>query len=254
MDSVLLDHSQSAEKRIQACFQLLRETSDDAILQLIKGLRMDPSPIVRHECAYSLGEMTSNLGTDALVEAIYKDPNSFVKHEAALAVSNLGQGREAIEHLLDHPDPDVVATAEISYRRYIMKQENIRLHDAPEKILLNLSEHPEHRIQASFSLLEDNSESSIDILLQALEQETNPIVKHEIIFCLGEVASNRVVPSLITHMLRDDNVFVKHEAALALATLGEKDAADAIQKLMDHYNPDVVESAEIALDRLLSPQ
>jgi deoxyhypusine monooxygenase len=198
--------------------------------------------------------MSSDLGSEALIESIYKDPNSFVKHEAALAVSNLGHGKIAIEHLLTHPDPDVVATAEISLERYKMRHQKIELHGRPGTILLDLTQHPEHRIQASFRLLEDNSETSIDFLLQGLEQETNSIVKHEIIFCLGEVASSRVVQPLINHMINDENVFIKHEAALALGTVGVKDAADQIRILLEHPNPDIVESAEIALERLLVPQ
>ena len=51
-------------------------------------------------------------------------------------------------------------------------------------------------------------------------------------------------------MHKDPNPFVKHEAALALATLGNSDASDAIRSLLTHPNPDIVESATIALERL----
>lgn len=44
------------EWRIQAAFHLENQPDDEAVHILGKGLKTDPSPIVRHEFAFSLGE------------------------------------------------------------------------------------------------------------------------------------------------------------------------------------------------------
>ena len=53
----LLDLKNTSEKRIQAVFQLLKEQSMKGLDVLIHALFNDPSPIVRHECAYAIGEV-----------------------------------------------------------------------------------------------------------------------------------------------------------------------------------------------------
>jgi hypothetical protein len=55
-------------------------------------------------------------------------------------------------------------------------------------------------------------------------------------------------------MISDENVFVKHEAALALGTIGNLAAESAISSLLTHHDADIVESAEIALERLPNEQ
>jgi len=247
------DRNVSAEQRIQACFHALVENTPKAAEALKQGLRDDPSPIVRHECAYSLGEMDPELGYQALLTAIKQDDNPFVIHEAALAVSNLGiaEAEPLLQSLLDHNNADVVRTAKISLQRLQMRlnEEVIRLEDA-KTIILDLDQPEEYRIQASFLLMEEGSLDSVAILIKALQQETDPIVKHEIIFSLGETAASTVIEPLVHEMLTDNNPFVKHEAALALATIGNLEARQPIQQLLDHNHPAIVESAEIALERL----
>ncbi len=121
-----------------------------------------------------------------------------------------------------------------------------------KNIIFDINESKENRIQASFALMNDGSEEAVHLLVNALFTEPSPIVRHEIAFSLGETASPQAVPNLIKAMEEDENIFVIHEAALALATLGDKRAEEPIRKLLTHPNPDVAESAEIALQRLLS--
>ncbi|MBI3334480.1 hypothetical protein HYZ97_03255 [Candidatus Pacearchaeota archaeon] len=48
------NHNQ--ESRIQTAFHLKNQSDDESCSILGKGLLTDPSPIVRHEFAFSLGE------------------------------------------------------------------------------------------------------------------------------------------------------------------------------------------------------
>ncbi len=129
---------------------------------------------------------------------------------------------------------------------------NERIKKNAKKIIFDMNETKENRIQASFALMNDGSDEAVDCLIKALFSEPSPIVRHEIAFSLGETASPKAVPNLIKVMETDDNIFVVHEAALALATLGDRRAEEPLKKLLNHEHPDVAESAEIALQRLLS--
>ncbi len=122
----------------------------------------------------------------------------------------------------------------------------------PREILLDQSETKERRIQAAFKLIHDPSDDAIEALITALFNDPSPIVRHECAFALGETAARKAVPALIKSMETDPNIFVVHEAALALGTLGDPRAEQPLRKLLSHPHPDIVESAEIALERLLT--
>ena len=80
----------------------------------------DPSPIVRHECAFSLGETAaSKLAGLYLMKAVENDPNVFVKHEALMALGTLGDPSfiPFIKKFLNHPEKDIAESAEIALQR-----------------------------------------------------------------------------------------------------------------------------------------
>lgn len=239
------------EERIQFIFQSQNDATDVRLVKVGYLLENDPSPIVRHEAAYVLGEVNSEVSSKFLLHAIQNDPNRFVVHESALALGNLGDISflDDLTKLLEHPDHDVVLTAEIAIERLKMKSNGISISN-PKKVMIDLSAHPEHRIQAAFQLLGDGSLESISCLITALHQETNPIVKHEIIFSLGETSSKISSDALIAALGTDVNHFVIHESLLAISTLSFPDAQTSIQKYLSHEVDEVRESAEIALQRL----
>src|SRR3989344_3627732 len=89
---ILLDLNKTKEERIQAAFHLENAIKDENINALIKGLFTDPSPIVRHEIAFSIGESAHpTLAAKYLMKAVEEDENIFVRHEAILALGMLGK-------------------------------------------------------------------------------------------------------------------------------------------------------------------
>ncbi len=246
---VLQSPESNPEQRIQAVFQLLRDGSPEAFAVLSRTLRDDPSPIVRHEAAYVLGEKGTDEAVQSLIRSIREDPNDFVVHEAALALGNTRdhRARAVLTELLDHHMEDVRQTAEIAIQRL-----DPRVIEDPVAVILDKGQRAEDRIQASFRLMADGSMDSVQRLIEAMHTETDPIVKHEIIFSLGETAADIVVPELCSVIENGDNRFVVHEAALALATIGDPSCEPCIRSLLTHGNPDIVETAQIALLRLHS--
>ena len=122
--------------------------------------------------------------------------------------------------------------------------------DQAAQYLLDMNSKMEERIQSAFLLMEEGSENSLDILIKGYNQESNAIVKHEIIFSLGECASIKAAKVLAEGIRNDSNDFVIHETLLALSTLGYQEFCSTIKAYQDHSSPEVSESAEIALERL----
>ena len=256
--SLLKNIQGSAEERIQAIFSLLHETTQSSFDALQFCLENDPNPIVRHEAAYVLGEKGDKRSVPILIHSIKRDENKFVIHEATLGLSNLGElslpdSKPIIMSLLNHEDEGVVDTAEIALQRLNMKLSKQTLKSDPKEIIKDLSnDNKENRIQASFLLMEDASEESIDALIQALRQEPSDIVKHEIIFALGESISYKAIPDLLKIVENEKGIFSLHESLLALATIGSNEVSDTIKRFFNHCDSNIRETAQIAFDRLLS--
>lgn len=118
---IVLDvKSRRKEERIQAAFHLENAKEDESIKSLIKALETDPSPIVRHEIAFSLGETAHpTLAAPALMKAVEFDKNVFVRHEAVLALATLGKPEfiPFIERFVNDPEIEMAESAEIALER-----------------------------------------------------------------------------------------------------------------------------------------
>ncbi|HIH15201.1 MAG: hypothetical protein QT08_C0008G0009 [archaeon GW2011_AR17] len=117
---IILDLSKTQEERIQAAFHLENGTDEESIAALAKALETDPSPIVRHECAFSLGETAcSSLAGLPLMKAAKEDPNIFVRHESLLALGTLGEKSfiPFIKEFLHDKDKEIRESAEIALQR-----------------------------------------------------------------------------------------------------------------------------------------
>lgn len=117
---IVLDLNKNQEERIQAAFHLENAKDDDSILALCRGLMTDPSPIVRHEFAFSLGETAHpSLAAKYLMKAVEEDENVFVRHEAVLALATLGKEEfiPFIERFVNDPEPEMAESAEIALQR-----------------------------------------------------------------------------------------------------------------------------------------
>ena len=116
----VLDLNKSMEERIQGAFQLENAKKEENILKLVKGLFTDPSPIVRHEFAFSLGETgRGDLVGKYLMKSVEEDENLFVRHEAILALATLGDKKfiPFVKKFLDAPEIEMSESAEVALQR-----------------------------------------------------------------------------------------------------------------------------------------
>ena len=117
---IILDLKASMDDRIQAAFQLENIADEDSINALAKAMFTDPSPIVRHECAFALGETAApKLAGPHLMKAVETDSNIFVRHEALMALGTLGDSSFAnfVKKFLNDKNLEISESAQICLER-----------------------------------------------------------------------------------------------------------------------------------------
>ena len=93
---------------------------------LVLVLNKDPSAIVRHEAAFSLGRLHRTAqpltcpSVEALCQAALNDRSHVVRHEATEVLGSIPGSavQRTLKRLLNDPDEDVVETAHISLARH----------------------------------------------------------------------------------------------------------------------------------------
>lgn len=89
LEDTLLDPSQSLFGRMRAIFGLRALGGRDAIEALGRCLVEDGSALLRHECAYVMGQLQDPECVPHLKLALESDPSDMVRHEAAESLGNI---------------------------------------------------------------------------------------------------------------------------------------------------------------------
>ena len=111
----LIDHDDFVIRTRATCI-LVDLGGEDKVQYIAKVLKNDLNELVRHEAAFSLGQMGFSSGIKPLEDATKNDPSMFVRHEAAIALGVIGT-KEAIptlEEALKDPDKPVVESAVVA--------------------------------------------------------------------------------------------------------------------------------------------
>ena len=111
----LLEHPDYVVRTRATCI-LVDFGGEDKIPHVAKVLKFDENELVRHEAAFSLGQMCLSSGIPPLVEATLNDPSMFVRHEAAIALGVIGskEAKNALEKALIDPEKSVVESAVVA--------------------------------------------------------------------------------------------------------------------------------------------
>ena len=88
----------------------------DKVSHVAKVLKNYPNELVRHEAAFSLGQMGYQSGIRPLADATKNDPSMFVRHEAAIALGVIGSkaATQTLQDALNDPDKPVVESAVVA--------------------------------------------------------------------------------------------------------------------------------------------
>ena len=111
----LLDHPDYVVRTRATCI-LVDFGGEDKVQYISKVLKNDENELVRHEAAFSLGQMCYSSGIEPLTDATLNDPSMFVRHEAAIALGVVGSkdAKQALEKALNDPDKPVVESAVVA--------------------------------------------------------------------------------------------------------------------------------------------
>ncbi len=111
----LLDHPDYVVRTRATCV-LVDFGGEDKVPHIAKVLKHDKNELVRHEAAFSLGQMCLSSGINPLAESTLNDPSMFVRHEAAIALGVIGskEAKDALEKALNDPDKPVVESAVVA--------------------------------------------------------------------------------------------------------------------------------------------
>lgn len=111
----LLIHEDSVIRTRVIC--ILADISGvDAVDSISRVLENDKNALVRHEAAFSLGQLGYPAATAALSNAVKSDPSYFVRHEAAVALGVIGSedARETLNEALKDESEEVRESAIIA--------------------------------------------------------------------------------------------------------------------------------------------
>jgi len=125
----LLDHDDYVIRCRATCI-LVDIGGEDKVEYIVKVLKNDTNELVRHEAAFSLGQMCYSSGILPLEDATKNDSSMFVRHEAAIALGVVGSksARETLEEALNDPDEPVrdsavVALSNLEFMEKLSKNE-----------------------------------------------------------------------------------------------------------------------------------
>lgn len=111
----LLSHDDYVIRTRATCI-LVDFGGEDKVEYIAGVLKNDPNELVRHEAAFSLGQMGYSSCVKHLTDATLHDSSMFVRHEAAIALGVVGNkdAKAALVKALDDPDEPVVESAVVA--------------------------------------------------------------------------------------------------------------------------------------------
>ena len=116
--------------RCRAVCILVDMGGEDVVPHIAKVLKNDRNELVRHEAAFSLGQMSLRSGIKPLEDATRHDPSLFVRHEAAVALGVIGSqdAKETLQTALQDSseqvrDSAVVALSNLKFMESLSKNE-----------------------------------------------------------------------------------------------------------------------------------
>jgi len=268
--------------RYRALFTLKNLGGPDAVRNIAKGFS-DPSVLLKHECAYCLGQMQDMTAVEILIKILRdstEDP--MVRHESAEALGALGQRTDAILAVLKEyaqdPRPEVAETCQIALDRLDFlekKKQGLIKEDennsevnanpyysvdpappAPQKnvphlreLLIDESASMFERYRAMFALRNLGTDEAVEALCAGLKCQGSALFRHEIAFVLGQMQSPLSVQAMRVNLEDvNENHMVRHECAEAIGSVATKECEDILNQFIKDKEPVVRESCEVALD------
>lgn len=279
LGTILANKEENLAKRFRALFTLRNIICQESIDEIGKVLLKDESALLKHECAYCMGQMKDKRSLPYLVESIKDEKeHPMVRHEAGEALGAIGEINDEImdilKHYANHKVRELAETCNLALDRLKyysgdkssskkVAESSLSPYDTVDptpaypntmpleelkKIYLDEKETLFNRYKALFTLRNINTAESIAIICEGffVSPEDSALFKHEVAFVLGQIQSIDSVDAL-SKKLSDlqENDMVRHECAEALGSIGQM---DVIKNYLEDKSRIVSESCQVALD------
>ena len=153
------------------------------------------------------------------------------EREAAIKALSKKHSKELIEQIILQLKEK---TASINYRISACKIfKNLKAKEAKD-ILIELLNDSDDGVRYNAIIALGNIDDFNDVkpLIRKLKQKrTDPILKSELIFVLGNIGDDKAIDSLINILRNDTDKFVRHHAARALGKIGNQRAIPALTEI-----------------------
>ncbi|KAL7422040.1 deoxyhypusine hydroxylase [Cryptotrichosporon argae] len=238
-------------ERFRALFMLKAVGGDEVVQIVAEGLK-DPSPLLKHELAYVLGQLKLPSALPILSDVLVNAAGAhcaMVRHEAAEALGAIGSldSLPVLRRYLDDPAREVRETCEIAVDKIVYDNSDEGKARVPNPDFPTIDPAPSSspssvpelrtalldqslplfaRYRAMFALRDHGAGSRAAVLALAEGfRDPSALFRHEIAYIFGQLCSPHSIPSLV-RVLRDDNEddMVRHEAAEALGGIASDGA------------------------------
>ena len=273
---ILADVQANLASRFRALFTLRNVSGDQSISWISKTLLEDQSPLLKHECAFCLGQMQDPLANQVLEQVLGNmDEHCMVRHEAGEALAAIGtpSSLEILRKYSTDPVIEVAQTCQLGVKRIEFESLNGKSTCSPfnsvdptpaldvdsidveklGKILADPSQDLYDRYRAMFSLRNLRTDESVKALGRALikyqNDKQNNLLKHEIAYVFGQLQDERSIEFLKQVLSNhEEHEMVRHEVAEALGSIAGEEAADILNCFKSDSVQVVKDSIEVALD------
>ncbi|KAG8186178.1 hypothetical protein JTE90_012002 [Oedothorax gibbosus] len=269
--NILNDSSRPLKERFRALFTL-RNIGGEESVRCIEDCFTDTSVLLKHECAYCLGQMQDPLAVPKL-ESILANvkEDAIVRHEAAEALAAIGQktSLDILQKYTKDPCVEVSQTCELAVKKMQEGNSNSTTSENPyksidpanplpihsyksidelESILLDESQPLYTRYQAMFSLRNISTDTSAIALAKGLKGGS-ALFRHEVAYVLGQMQNPSTVKQLSSVLFDEkEHEMVRHECAEALGSIATEECMEVLGRYVKDERCVVRESCEVALD------
>lgn len=275
LGDVLTNQEIPMKQRNRALYTLKNVGGSEAIKNIARALD-DPSALLKHECAYCLGQMQDESAIPYLINSLSnQSENPMVRHEAGEALGAIGKSTDEVVSILTKYStdsfPEVAETCQLALGRLEwLEQQRKRAEEnlsnnpyasidpAPPAPLTSVQELREklldesqslfERYRAMFGLRNIQSDEAVLALCDGLKC-SSALFRHEIAYVLGQIQSPLSVNALIVNLEdQTENNMVRHECAETLGSIGTNECVKVLEKFAKDNEPVIKESCEVALD------
>ncbi|CAF1387533.1 unnamed protein product [Adineta steineri] len=287
LSTMLVDTSLPLKLRFRILFTLkslgsqneqqLEKTSE--IVDAISAAFNDTSALLKHECAYCLGQMGDKYAINKLIQVLNdSNEDSMVRHEAGEALGALGcfDNSDVVDALTkqsQNPRAEISETCQIALDRLAWLRKTASNNESSSNsketvyttvdpapplppttidelktILLDENRSLFERYRAMFALRNIGSDEAVLAICEGFKA-SSALFRHEIAFVLGQLQSICSIPALHQQLsILDENYMVRHECAETLGSIGTDECRHILEDYLHDKERVVRESCEVALD------